>query len=272
MCIAPITMKQHGAINTFPCGRCLTCLQKKRADWSFRLLQELSVAQSAYFITLTYSDENVPRNQYGIPQLNKRDLQLFKKRLRKFNKKYSEHSIRYYSVGEYGTRTHRPHYHSIMFNLHPKAMVHTLDIWELGNVQIGTVNASSIHYTTKYVINRIQFNDTLTKPFATMSRRPGIGHIYYERMRTWHREDMRTYVVREGGFKQRLPRYFKDKIFTRFEKQMIALQLNQEIDKVYIDEIERLMNLHHDPCGYYDERQANSDRLLLQTMNAKNKI
>jgi hypothetical protein len=105
-----------------------------------------------------------------------------------------------------------------------------------------------------------------------MSRRPGIGSVYYDKMRAWHREDKRTYVVRPGGYKQRLPRYYKDKIFTQFERQMIALKLNSDIDTVYFTEIERLMKLHPDPCAYFDERQQHSERLLLQEMNSKNKF
>lgn len=265
-------MKRHGQVDTFPCGRCLSCLQKKRADWSFRLLQEMTIADSAYFITLTYNNENVPRTDSGVPQLQKRDLQLFKKRLRKLNAAVSKSHIRYYSVGEYGTRTFRPHYHSIIFNVHPSVMAQLTSVWKLGNVQVGKVNAASIHYVTKYVINRNHSYPSVTKPFSTMSRRPGIGHVYYEKMRAWHREDKRTYVVREGGFKQRLPRYYKDKIFNQFERQLIALRLNADIDKVYFDEIERLMSLHPDPCGYFDERLQHADKVLLQQMNSKNKF
>lgn len=265
-------MKRYGQINTFPCGRCLSCLQKKRADWSFRLLQEMAVSDTAYFLTLTYNDENCPVNEHGIQQLDKKHLQLFKKRLRKLNKKHSNASIRYYSVGEYGTRTFRPHYHSIIFNVHPEVMRQCVNIWQHGNIQIGQVNAASVHYVTKYVINRPRSYGEVTQPFSVMSRRPGIGHTYYLQMRAWHREDQRSYVVREGGFKQRLPRYYSDKIFTKFEKQLIALKLTREGDLVYIEEIERLMKLHSDPANYYDERLQHRERLQLQLMNSKNKF
>lgn len=44
-----------------------------------------------------------------------RDIQLFLKRLRKFvNKNYNE-KIRYYVIGEYGTRSLRPHWHILLF-------------------------------------------------------------------------------------------------------------------------------------------------------------
>ena len=62
-CWSPInlrseTQKKLGLRGTsVPCGRCLGCLSKKRADWTFRMMQELSVATSASFLTLTISDD-----------------------------------------------------------------------------------------------------------------------------------------------------------------------------------------------------------------------
>ena len=46
---------------TIPCGKCLPCKMRKRSSWSFRLVQELRYSKSAYFITLTYDDFNVPQ-------------------------------------------------------------------------------------------------------------------------------------------------------------------------------------------------------------------
>ena len=49
-----------------PCGKCLNCLQNKRAVWTFRILQELEVAESARFVTLTYDEKHIKyANQYG---------------------------------------------------------------------------------------------------------------------------------------------------------------------------------------------------------------
>lgn len=44
-----------------------------------------------------------------------RDVQLFFKRLRKFVKKYYNETLRYYIIGEYGTRSLRPHWHLLLF-------------------------------------------------------------------------------------------------------------------------------------------------------------
>jgi len=144
-CIRPLTLKTG---LTVPCGHCNFCLANRRADWSFRLYQENKVSQSSHFLTLTYDDSTVPVGDDCL-SLCKRDLQLFIKRLRKENGS----RIRYYSVGEYGTQTSRPHYHSIMFSLDVKTVQKLPEIWGLGNVHVGQVNAASIHYVTKYVIN-----------------------------------------------------------------------------------------------------------------------
>lgn len=146
-CIHPLYLPKTGL--TVPCGHCNFCLSNRRADWSFRLFQETKVSQSAHFLTLTYDDSTVPVGD-DCYSLCKRDLQLFTKKLRKENGS----KLRYYAVGEYGTKTNRPHYHSIMFNLQPRTVEALPNIWNLGMVHVGDVNEASIHYVTKYVINR----------------------------------------------------------------------------------------------------------------------
>lgn len=44
-----------------------------------------------------------------------RDIQLFFKRLRKYVKKNYDETLRYYIIGEYGTRSLRPHWHILLF-------------------------------------------------------------------------------------------------------------------------------------------------------------
>lgn len=50
-----------------------------------------------------------------LPYLNYRDLQLFHKRLNQQLKLYSSEKIHTYSVGEYGPKTFRPHFHLLFF-------------------------------------------------------------------------------------------------------------------------------------------------------------
>ena len=119
-CIYPITIGRKDGLKRWkvvPCGKCQNCRRRRQAAWSFRLLQEMQHSHSAAFLTFTYEDEHLPLYDedeigmewaQGLPTLNKRDLQLFFKRLRKYQSKESDWKIRYYACGEYGDESYRP--------------------------------------------------------------------------------------------------------------------------------------------------------------------
>lgn len=107
-----------------PCGRCDGCRLKYSQSWAARCMMELHDHDSAYFVTLTYNDQFIPRAWYIDREdgqehlsltLRKRDFQLFMKRLRFA---FPNDSIRFFAAGEYGDNTWRPHYHAIIFGLH----------------------------------------------------------------------------------------------------------------------------------------------------------
>lgn len=259
-CISPIQLTRP-VRTTVPCGRCNYCLQSKRADWSFRLIQEWKHADSAHFLTLTYEDARINLSPLGLPQLCKRDVQLFTKRLRKLQNGNTHSPIRYYTVGEYGTQTQRPHYHSIMFNVHDEVLSQLPNVWPQGHTHIGSVSEASIHYVTKYVINRVEDGATCPvmkrlkarePPFSLMSRRPGIGAQYVDTHLTWHRTAMRNYT-QVNGIKNRIPRYYKSKLFTDKERESMAPVSIADSDIAYHKEIARLKKFHSDPYYYYDE-------------------
>lgn len=100
-----------------PCGNCIGCRLERSRQWAIRCLHESSLYDDNCFITLTYNEENLP---YG-ESLNKRDFQLFMKKLRKA---IAPKKIRFFACGEYGTNQDltnldtlgRPHFHAIIFN------------------------------------------------------------------------------------------------------------------------------------------------------------
>lgn len=219
-CLSPLNIKtkEKGRINV-PCGRCLPCLQRKRDDWSFRLAQELKTAKSAVFLTLTYSDDNIPWADTEMA-LDKDRLKAFLKKLKRNNK----WTLKYYSVGEYGTKTGRPHYHAILFNATESTLNSLLDIWDLGSHHIGAANPASIRYLTKYVINKK--DDThLVAPFALISK--GLGKNYLQNS-DYHQLNHLLTCRNDQGFTQTLPRYYQDKMFDPVHKQWI-------IDKAIIE-------------------------------------
>lgn len=243
-----------------PCGKCNFCLQNRRNEWAFRIGYEIKRSQTAHFITLTYANENLPllrdeQTKATYMVLNKPDIQHFHKLLkqaqnRQFKKDKKPRSfrdkwkIKYYAVGEYGTKGQRPHYHSIIFNIHPDVMrkIKYGEIWTKGEIHRGEVNDSTIQYTAKYVIDakRPEWTyDPRPKPFATMSK--GIGEAYIEKRKQWHTDADRLYVSGKGGIKIRMPRYYKDKIFNETERARIGKMAAEEQEKLEDKKIEELI-------------------------------
>jgi len=215
-----------------PCGKCIPCLISKRQEWTFRLEQEHRVSKSAYFVTLTYDEKHLRSDG----SLNKRDLQLYLKRLRK---KDEQSRIRYYAVGEYGTVHGRPHYHILLFNSEESQI---RSAWTdskggtIGIVHVGRVTGASIAYVIKYMIQKDSYPEGVEKPFATMSRRYGIGGNYLSDVQIgWHRENGACYSLRPGNVKGRLPRFYRDKIWYpgrgREEVSKAAMELTLENQK-----------------------------------------
>jgi hypothetical protein len=288
-CLKPrnIMNKKTGSWVTVPCGSCNFCLSNKRSDWSFRLLQELGSARTARFITLTYDDKSVPLelDEKGEPYfaLDKAHLGNFHKVLKQWQKRYLKReakklrlntedktkyfkrwAIRYYSVGEYGSNTDRPHYHSILFNLHPTT-VETLasgGIWGKGFVHFGEVTGNSINYVCKYVIDRnTDLPKGRVKPFTFMSKNPGIGHSYLAMKSVWHKadgdpqEDLRFYI-QDGKFKKRLPRYYKDRIFSEEERILAGATAQAQAMEAYDKLIAELEYKHYgNPHTEYNKRR-----------------
>lgn len=259
-CISPIWVRKSREF--VPCGKCNFCLDRRRREWSFRLRVEQRHSAASHFLTLTYADEKVPVSESGLLTLEKSDLQKFFKKLRKANAKYSRLPVRYYSIGEYGSQTSRPHYHSILFNVSAPVMERVHEVWENGFVCVGDVTPASVNYVTSYVINRVGDYNGRAKPFSLITNRSGgLGKQYLETHSKWHTSGMRGYV-QEGKVKGYLPRYYRDRLFNVHEKEFLRMQTAGLIDEQYEKDIADAMAFHHDPSGYYLERQAAAHEAL----------
>jgi hypothetical protein len=225
-CITPytISMKTGNKIDV-PCGKCPECLTRRVSSWSFRLMQEDKRSISSHFITLTYDTKNVPITRRGFKSLEKADLQKFFKRLRKWHEKTpGRASIKYYAVGEYGSKTKRPHYHIILFNAELAGVEHA---WQLGSIDVGTVTGASIGYVMKYISKPQKIpahrNDDRGMGFSVMSK--GLGENYVtDAIKRWHHADIynRMNIVIEDGKIIAMPRYYKDRIYEKEKRQMIG--------------------------------------------------
>lgn len=176
-CINPFTLSEERGGATVPCGKCEACRSRQVSSWSFRLMQEAKNSVNAHFITLTYDTKHVPITASGYMSLCKRDVQLFFKRLRKAHK---QSFIKYYAVGEYGSKTRRPHYHAIIYNVDISLIQNA---WQNGQVHYGLLTPASCGYTLKYMFKKgcvpAHKKDDRLSEFALMSK--ALASVTYQR-------------------------------------------------------------------------------------------
>lgn len=101
-----------------PCGNCIGCRINYSQVWANRCYLESLCHDHTWFITLTYRDENLKLNKFGLPTLEKDAISKFMRALR--DRLGHNHNIRYFGCGEYGDakgerQGFNPHYHIIVF-------------------------------------------------------------------------------------------------------------------------------------------------------------
>lgn len=270
-----------------PCGRCVGCRLDYSRSWADRMMLELDHSKKAVFVTLTYNNENViptmfDENDVSVSfTLDKRDLQLFMKRLRS-RKEFENREIRFYASGEYGSKTFRPHYHAIIFGIEladfaPLKYLGTNelkqgyytsslleDIWSKGFVVVTEVSWQTCAYVARYVMKKINsptncFEAYLNAEpeFSLMSRRPGIGAYYMQEHDDW--KDKAAYYI--DGVEIRMPRYFLKKL---------ALTDPERYDKLVQDKIDFandriFLKMQNTDLSYIEMLEAEEDEKLLKT-------
>lgn len=242
-CQSPIYLSKQDMV--VPCGKCPFCSATKRSDWALRLHYESKLHLVKKFLTLTYADAHL-HWKGGVSQLCKSDLQKFFKRVRK-----KGYRLRYYAVGEYGSRTYRPHYHILLFGDVPDHVLR--DSWSFGHVHIGTVTQASVMYCLGYIVNGKGWKMTHKRqaPFALMSRKPGLGANYVNAaMIAWHRSHRKNYAILDGA-KRHLPRYYKCKIFSKIDLVRIAVRDQKVMFQKAVEWVRSpAMRKQRDPLAY----------------------
>jgi hypothetical protein len=180
---------------TIPCGKCIGCRLEKSRQWAIRCMHEASLYQNNCFITLTFKDSCLPKNN----SIDVGIFQRFMKRLRKRCKGLDEiyepkkekyiRPIRVFYCGEYGTACKncgkseqacacgkfqkglgRPHFHACLFNFDFKDKYVWSnnngnlyyrsdlleDLWQgQGYCIIGDLTYESAGYTARYVTKKL---------------------------------------------------------------------------------------------------------------------
>lgn len=242
MCLFPVNaepqefgrpkLDPEGTIK-LPCGKCTECKAKRATDWSVRCKHELSCHDENTFITLTYSEDNLPS------KLIVKDLfQKFMKNLRKKLKR----KVKYIVSHEYGGKTGRPHHHAIIFGWNPSQQdflqmapsgeplftspeLHKL--WTHGYHSIGTANEKTSYYIASYSLKSSshtvvdsdgEFRD-LTDTMDC-SKRTAIGYEYLLN----NVDDLVEYSTI-------FPRYYKKVIETARDRVISSIDRSLPVDE-----------------------------------------
>lgn len=235
-----VTFDQRGSssINELqlPCGRCIGCRITRSQHWALRCVHEAQLHDRNSFITLTYSDEHLPPDG----GLRVDDWQTFAKRVR-----HHLGPFRFFHCGEYGEENLRPHYHALIFGLdfaqdrepykrnQRGELLYTSEaltwLWGLGHAIIGDLTFESAAYCARYTLKKItgaqaaehyeRFDAetgevwTVRPEYATMSRKPGIGHHWLEQ---YGEEVYPDDEVVHQARRFRPPRYYDDQLEEQF--------------------------------------------------------
>lgn len=260
-CYRPRLLPEQGI--TVPCGKCGACLQNRAEDWITRLTIEQENSSSAYFVTLTYDDEHLPKDKNGNPCFSSGDLKTFHKKLRVYLKRgeflfdtpvfgrsrfsLTNRPFKYFICSEYGPgEGHRPHYHGIYFDLPDDIYTTELLIrkaWIYGSVvTVEGLTSGRMRYTAEYALNArlasFAPSDWMPHIFRVSN---GVGKAFMRcsGVVSWMRENpaKRVYLPTPGGGKRRLSRYLKNEVFDDDMKARIADEYSSHHQQMTIDEL-----------------------------------
>lgn len=268
-----------------PCKECAGCQEAYSKEWATRCMLEAARYEHNYFITLTYDEYHIPKND---ELLNKKTGEVFENdnweqghlcpdHITKFNKDVREYwrthyehtGIKFYASGEYGGLTRRPHYHMIMFNLPIKLedlkiykvknghILWNCDIltkiWDKGFVGLAEVNWDTCAYTARYVMKKLKgkiedekyYENGMVPEFVRMSRRPGIGIDYFKE----HMQEMyKNDEIILAGHAEKIQPVKPPKYYDRMFKDLEPKKMDEikAIRKRIAEESTKMKNLNTD--------------------------
>lgn len=160
---------------TTACGKCWQCLRNRLDDYVGRCLCEKAFSDWTVCVTLTYRDgpDRVRDGAHRI--ITPVHFQKFIRAIRDAN-----HFVRYFAVGEHGSRSGRAHFHAILFGQGAMPVgwhegVQSLAQWPHGGALLHLdAGERAIRYTAKY----LQKADTRRRWFS-ISKKPPLGAAFF---------------------------------------------------------------------------------------------
>lgn len=237
------------------CGNCIECRKQKANEWRVRLIEELKVTKHAYFITLTFEPEQLDTlcKKYELHESNAiagKAVRLFLERIRKDYKK----SIKHWLITELGQNsTERIHMHGILFMDFEINNKWLEKYWKYGKCDTGQwCNLQTINYIIKYVHKL----DPIHKGFIPqIFCSAGLGKNYITDLtREKHKfagKQTRDYYTLPNGRKIALPIYYRNKLYTEQERELLWIQrIEQDTRYVRGIKIDKVMEKEENYMHY----------------------
>ena len=216
----PSKARDHRMIK-LPCGRCAGCRLERSRQWAIRCLHESQMHDQNCFITLTFSPEALEKRKNPMSVDVRDFQLFMKKLRKKYGEgirfyhcgeygticKNCQKSEHYHDCGNWEPWTGRPHYHACLFGfdfpdkeffkivngsvLYTSKSLEAL--WPHGFSTIGEVTFESAAYVARYIMKKINgamaedryyelnTGQVLMPEYTTMSRRPGIGSLWFDK-------------------------------------------------------------------------------------------
>lgn len=205
-----------GRLLELPCGKCIGCVRGRSQAWALRCRHEAMMHERNSFLTLTFSDDKLPAYSH----LEYADFQNFMKRLRR---RLGDTRIRFFAAGEYGDRTHRPHFHALIFgeDFRSGATVYKKGFWESplvskawknGQALVGPLTSASAAYVAQYAMKKFRGDDVdratgfVRETKLAMSQ--GIGRKWFE---LFHGDLAGDFAVMDN-YQIPVPRYYRERL------------------------------------------------------------
>lgn len=318
MCLYPrrVYLSRFKRTVTVPCGKCIDCARIQQRNLSIRLNEEFNSDSTkiAFFSTFTYSDDNVPFSTYENNNgdevtsmvLNRRDFQLFLKRLRKYFSDHNFPSFRVFYCGEYGPKTFRPHYHAIFF-FSCDFSVYRFRLllnrfWRFGYTLSKECDKGTSMYVGKY-LNASNYDERFNgmprcfKPFKQSPKHLGFSFLTQNRIDYYvelfkesrYKDIVYTLSTKSGIYRFPLPSPFFKAIFSKdqqdmyfnynFERYQSKIKSrNEAIKSASIRDRDEYLGFFQgdgyegEALQYYTRTGTNVQRIFLSEMNEKSNL
>lgn len=276
-------------MHAYGCAQCMPCRVNRRRLWTHRIMLESMLYTDNAFVTLTYSEENLPEAGSLVPL----HLTNF---LKRFRKMIAPQRVRYYLVGEYGDESGRPHYHAALFGFKSCLYGRTrysvyrlsccvqcdliLEAWKSGNIYLGSLEDASAQYIAGYCLKKMtnpedpRLNGRYPE-FARMSLRPGIAgdamqSVADSILRYNCLEDDVPAALRHGRALHPLGRYLRRRLRVLVKRDVLApkevqLERSKEMHPLYAANV-------LDPSYSVKSQLIDVDSEVVRQLEARRKI